>query len=396
MAAYRKLLHLDLDAFFCAVEEQRDAPLKGKAFAVGGRPEDRGVVASCSYPARAFGVRSAMPMARALRLCPGLIIVSPRHDAYGRASVQVMERLDTVTPLVERVSIDEAFLDVTYRPEPAEALARQLQERINQDLSLPCSLGVATNKLVAKIANDVGKASAQKTDGPPNAVLVVPPGQEAAFLAPLPVASLWGVGAKTAESLESLGIHTIGDLARWPETDLVRRFGQHGRSLAQYARGIDGSPIETVREAKSISKETTFPKDVRERDALEGTLLHLAEGVGRELRHEGLTCGTVSIKYRRPDFTTLTRQIGLRQPTDLDHTIYTSAKRLFLQVWRPGDAVRLLGVAASKLSSEGAQLSLWANESEREKRVQDAVDAIRDRFGGQTVRWGKETQRGRD
>ena len=395
MAACREILHFDLDAFFCAVEEQRDASLKGKAFAVGGRPEDRGVVASCSYPARKFGVRSAMPMARALRLCPGLTIVPSRHDTYERASAQVMERLDAVTPLVERVSIDEAFLDVTHRPEPAEALARQTQERINKDLGLPCSLGVAANKLVAKIANDVGKASAQ-TDGPPNAILVVPPGQEAAFLSPLPVTSLWGVGAKTAESLGSLGIRTIGDLARWPEADLVRRLGQHGRHLAQYARGIDDSPIETVREAKSISKETTFPKDIRDRDVLEGTLLHLSEGVGRELRQEGLTCGTVSIKYRRPDFTTLTRQISLRQPTDLDHTIYTTAKRLFLQVWRPGDAVRLLGVAASKLSAEGAQLSLWANESEREKRVQDAVDAIRDRFGGQTVRWGAETRRERD
>ena len=182
MAAPRKILHLDLDAFFCAVEEQRDPSLKGKTLAVGGRPEHRGVVASCSYAARKLGVHSAMPMARALRLCPGLIVVPPRHAAYQEASKQVMERLDALTPFVERVSIDEAFLDVTDRPEPAEALARQLQRTINHDLALPCSLGVATNKLVAKIANNVGKASVA-TDGPPNAIQVAPPGQEAAFLA---------------------------------------------------------------------------------------------------------------------------------------------------------------------------------------------------------------------
>ena len=393
MASPRKILHLDLDAFFCAVEEQFDASLKGKAFAVGGRPEDRGVVASCSYAVRKFGVRSAMPMARAVKLCPRLIIVSHRHAAYGQASEQVMERLDALTPLVERLSIDEAFLDVTDCPEPAETLARQLQRTINGDLGLPCSLGVAANKLVAKIANDVGKAAA-RTDNPPNAITVVPPGQEAAFLAPLPVEALWGVGPKTADSLKALGIRTIGNLARWPEGDLHRRFGEHGRKLALYARGIDDSPVETIRETKSISKETTFSRDVQDRDALQGTLLHLSEGVGRELRREGLTCRTVSLKYRRPDFTTLTRQVTLVEPTDMDHAIYTAAKRLFEQVWSPGQAVRLLGVGASKLSSEGAQLSLWDDGGEKQHRIQEAVDSLRDRFGDRTVRWGKEKQRG--
>jgi DNA polymerase-4 len=393
MPVTRKILHFDLDAFFCAVEELRDPSLKGKAFAVGARPEERGVVASCSYAARKFGVHSAMPMSQALRLCKKLIIVSRRHGVYEQTSRQVMEHLYALTPLVERVSIDEAFLDVTGNLEPAEVLAHQLQKAINTERHLPCSLGVATNKLVAKIANNVGKSEV-RSDNPPNAIKVIPPGTEAVFLAPLPVRALWGVGPKTAERLESLGIHTIGQLAQQSEKDLIRRFGKHGYDLSQYARGIDPDPIETVREAKSISKETTFSKDVDDIDVLEGTLLYLSEGVGRELRIEGLTCRTVGLKFRHSDFTTLTRQVTLPEPTDMDHQIYEGARQLFNRVWRPGQPVRLLGVSASKLSSGGEQLSLWDNGTEKKKKLQNAVDTIREKFGNQSVRWGKETQRG--
>ncbi len=226
----RKILHLDLDAFFCAVEENLDPSLRGQAFAVGGQPDQRGVVASCSYAARVYGVRSAMPMAQAVRLCPNLIIRPNRRGVYGDVSRSVMAILHDLTPLVEQLSIDEAFLDVSLLPDPAELLARRLQERINTELHLPCSLGVASNKLVAKIANTVGKARARSSI-PPNAITIVPPGDEAAFLAPLPASELWGVGPKTAEQLARLDIHTIGDLARWPETDLIRRFGQHGQAL---------------------------------------------------------------------------------------------------------------------------------------------------------------------
>ncbi|HKZ68683.1 MAG TPA: DNA polymerase IV, partial [Anaerolineales bacterium] len=209
----RKILHLDLDAFFCAVEEQRDPSLRGKPFAVGGKPEERGVVASCSYAARQVGVRSAMPMSRALKLCPGLLIVSARHRAYGQTSDKVMAVLHDLTPLVEQISIDEAFLDVSDLPQSAEAIARELQRTIRDQLNLPASLGVATNKLVAKIATDVGKAAARTGDYP-SAVMVVPPGEEAAFLAPLPAIALWGVGPKTADQLARLGLKTIGDIAR--------------------------------------------------------------------------------------------------------------------------------------------------------------------------------------
>lgn len=253
----RTIIHLDLDQFFCAVEEQRDTSLRGKTFAVGGRPEGRGVVASASYAARAFGVRSAMPMAQAVRLCPELIVVRPDFAAYRAASQQVMARLHTLTELVEQISIDEAFLDATALDADGAGIAARLQQTIRDDLALSCSLGVAGNKLVAKIATDVGKSMARR-GAIPSAICVVPPGEEAQFLAPLPATALWGVGPKTAEKLASMGIVTVGDIANWPAADLARRFGQHGADLARRARGIDPRPIVTERAAKSISQETTF------------------------------------------------------------------------------------------------------------------------------------------
>ncbi|HFQ95554.1 MAG TPA: DNA polymerase IV, partial [Anaerolineae bacterium] len=355
----RKILHLDLDAFFCAVEEQRDPSLQGKPFAVGGKPEGRGVVASCSYPARAFGVHSAMPMAQAVRLCPDLIIVSPHREDYVRASRQVMARVQELTPMVEQISIDEAFLDVSDLPEPLEAIARRLQTRIWEELGLPCSLGGATNKLVAKIANDVGKSRAGKGDYP-NAITIVPPGEEAAFLAPLPVRALWGVGPKTEEKLHALGIFTIGELAAYPEQTLARLFGQHGRDLARRARGVDNRPVVSERgRAKSISKETTFVRDVSDARKLHKTLEKLAAGVARSLRRKKLLARTVKLKLRLSDFTTLTRQTTLAAPTDDEGTIIATAADLFDQWWRPGQPVRLIGVGVSNLQEGLVQLALW-------------------------------------
>src|SRR5512142_655105 len=234
----RTILHIDLDAFYCAVEETRNPDLRGKAFAVGGRPDERGVVASCSYAARRFGIRSAMPMARAVRLCAGLLIVPGRHRLYSEMSREVMKRLKAITPEIEQISIDEAFLDISGLSEPPEQLARRLQAQIRDELGLPSSIGIASNKLVAKIATEVGKKSG-KGDGPPFGLTIVPPGEEAAFLAPLPADMLWGVGPKTSARLTELGIRTIGDLARWPEGDLIRLFGENGRDLARHARGED-------------------------------------------------------------------------------------------------------------------------------------------------------------
>lgn len=385
----RKILHLDLDAFFCAVEELRDPALRGQPFAVGGHPEERGVVASCSYAARRFGVRSAMPMARAVKLCPGLVILPARHKIYSEVSEQVMERLHALTPLVEQISIDEAFLNVTDLPEPGEALARRLQATMHDELGLPCSLGVAANKLVAKIATEVGKA-ANRTGSYPNALTVVPPGEEAAFLAPLPIEMLWGVGPKTAARLAALGIRTIGDVARWPAGDLARRFGKMGREFALRAKGIDDRPVVTVRVAKSISQETTFVRDVSNSEALRRTLRELSEGVSRELRREALVGATVRLKLRWANFTTLTRQMKLSQPTDRDDVIRAAAEQLFEKVWRPGKPVRLLGVAVADLGPppRAEQLGLWDDGSEKQRRLRAAVDALRERFGEGTIRRG--------
>lgn len=381
----RKILHLDLDAFFCAVEEQRDPSLKGKPFAVGGRPEERGVVASCSYAARRFGVRSAMPMARALKICPGLIVVSSRINIYGDVSHQVMRHLRDMTPLVEQISIDEAFLDVSDLPESPRALAGRLQSAINREPGLPCSLGAATNKLVAKIATDVGKAAASG-QRPPNAITVVPPGQEAAFLGPLPVRALWGVGPKTALRLGELGIKTIGDLARWPAQDLSHRFGKMGAELALRARGIDDRPIVTSRQAKSFSQETTFTRDVANQETLRRTLKTLSEGVGRQLRRSHLCCHTIKLKLRWSDFTTLTRQLTLPQDTDQDQEIFEAAWGLFVKTWHPGRAVRLLGVGAGGLRPPVRQLTLWEVREEKDRRLQQTLDDLRERFGYQSVR----------
>src|SRR5512139_1992988 len=260
----RTILHIDLDAFFCAVEENQNPALRGRAFAVGGKPEERGVVASCSYAARRMGVRSAMPMSRAIRLCPGLVIVPSRHGLYSEVSRQVMGILRGQTPLVEQISIDEAFLDISNLRDQPEHFGRGLQARIRDELHLPCSIGIASNKLMAKIATEVGKAlalkriKAQGLVEPPNAVTIVPVGKEAEFLSPLPADMLWGVGPKTSQRLTELGIHTIGDIAKWPESEMVRLFGENGRDLSRHAKGIDERPIETERETKSISQENTF------------------------------------------------------------------------------------------------------------------------------------------
>jgi DNA polymerase-4 len=384
----RTILHLDLDAFFCAVEELRDPSLHGKAFAVGGRPEERGVVASCSYAARRFGVRSAMPMSRALRLCPEMIVISHHRDNYGEMSEKVMERLQNLSPLVEQISIDEAFVDISDMHESPEAIARALQSAIRNELGLPCSVGIASNKLVAKIATEVGKKSGKKGE-PPNALTVVPPGAEAAFLDPLPVDMLWGVGPKTAAKLAEYGIRTIGDIARRPEADLVRWFGENGRDLARHARGVDDSPVETEHEIKSISQETTFARDVRDDRELERTLRELSEEVGRRLRKSDLAGITVKIKLRWPDFSTITRQVTLPHPMDLDDEIYATALDLLHKARARGKAVRLLGVGVSGFKPPLRQLGLWDAGSEKRRKLQEVVDALQEKFGKKVIRRGK-------
>jgi DNA polymerase IV len=393
----RTILHLDLDAFYCAVEETRNPELRGKAFAVGGKPDERGVVASCSYAARRNGVRSAMPMSKALRLSPGLIIVPGHHRIYSEVSKQVMDILHNVTGLVEQISIDEAFLDISDIQDNPERLARGLQARINNELQLPCSIGIASNKLVAKIATEVGKAlalkriKAQGLVEPPNAVTVVGFGEEATFLNPLPADMLWGVGPKTSARLTELGIHTIGDIAKWPESEMIRLFGENGRELSRHARGIDDRPIETERETKSISQEITFSRDVRDDKSLQKTLQEMSAEVAKQLRKNNLAGKTIKLKIRWPDFTTLTRQTTLNNPTDQEDEIENTALDLLKLVRKPNQAVRLIGVGVSGLGAPTRQLGLWDVDSEKSRKLQEAVDTLQEKYGKDVIHKGEST-----
>lgn len=373
----RKILHMDLDAFFCSVEMLLDPSLAGKAFVVGGSPEGRGVVASASYPAREYGIHSAMPTAQALRLCPHLIVVRHSRGNYRSYSKRVMKRLRREAAALEQLSIDEAFLDLADDPRPGEEVARGLQEEIEEEVELPSSWGVASNKLVAKIASDVGK---------PRGLVVVPPGKEADFLAPLPVDMLWGVGPKTRESLASLNVDTIGDLAGLPEGRLRAAFGERGADLALRAKGIDERPVVEEYEPKSMSAETTFPNDIGDEEALEGTLLKLSERVGGRLRRESYAGSTIKIKVRWPDFTTLTRQKQLSHPTDQDGEIFATARSLFHDVWRPGRKVRLLGVGVADLGPPVRQLELFDRSWQQDERLLRAVDEIREKYGPDSLR----------
>jgi DNA polymerase-4 len=386
--SYRKILHLDLDAFFCAVEELRNPALQGKPFAVGGKPQERGVVSSCSYAARQCGVRSALPMAQALRLCPDLQVIPSNFAAYREMSEQVMNILRQRTALVEQLSIDEAFLDLSDLPQSGLELAQELQREIFDRLRLPCSLGVASNKLLAKTATDVGKAR-HRGITPPMAIEVVRNGEEAAYLAPLPAQALWGVGPKTAARLTELGIHTIGDVARLPEALLTRQFGQAGREMLQHARGIDERPVTTDRTARSISSETTFDRDVSDPVVLHHTLRAQSEEVARSLRQKNMCAGTIRLKIRWPDFTTLTRQVSLPQPVDQDRVIYAAVMGLLRATWTDGRAVRLIGVGAAHLSDRAHQLSLWDTPDEKERRLLEALEDLRERFGDDIVQSGR-------
>jgi DNA polymerase-4 len=391
----RTILHIDLDAFFCAVEENQNPSLRGKAFAVGGRPEERGVVASCSYAARRMGVRSAMPMSKALKLSPRLIIVPSRHHLYSEVSRQVMGILRDQTPLVEQISIDEAFLDISELREEPDRLGRGLQKRIRDELHLPCSIGIAPNKLLAKLATEVGKAlalqriKAQGLTESPNAVTVVGFGDEAIFLNPLPVDMLWGVGPKTSARLTELGIYTIGDLAKWPESEMIRLFGENGRDLARHSKGIDDRPIVTERETKSISQEITFSRDVRDDKTLEKTLHEMSAEVGRQLRKNNLAGKTIKLKIRWPDFTTLTRQTTLNDPTDQDDVIEKFAMDLMSSVRKSNQAVRLIGVGVSGLGAPIRQLGLWDMDVERSRRLQQAMDTLNEKYGRDVIHKGE-------
>lgn len=389
----RRVLHLDLDAFYCAVEEQINPELGGKPFAVGGSPQGRGVVSSCSYAARTYGIRSAMPMAQAIRLCPELITVRGHYKEYGKRSREVMRVLKDFSQKIEQISIDEAFLDVSSNTIPEFALAQKLQKTITQETNLPASIGIASNKLVAKIATDVGK-KASKTGTYPNAIQIVADGDEAAFLAPFPTEMLWGVGPKTAKHLNALGIYTIGMLASWPLEDLVNRLGQHGYDLHRRAKGIDNREITPYREAKSFSQETTFSADIADKRKLQERIRKQSYSVADSLKKGNKVGNTIKIKLRWPDFTTITRQVTLPAPTNDPKIIFEHALVLFHQNWRERFPVRLIGVGVSGLQAPSPQLSLWdAAKLDYEKmaRLESAIQTVQNKFGPSSLQQGFHT-----
>jgi DNA polymerase-4 len=373
------ILHVDLDAFFAAVE-QRDRPeLRGKPVVVGvGGRHDRGVVSAASYEARKYGIHSAMPLRTAAGLCRDVVFVPVDGRKYSAVSKQVMEILRRYTPAVEPVSIDEAFLDVAgseaLHGSPID-MGRAIRSDIFAELRLTASVGVATTKLVAKVASDLRK---------PDGMVVVAPGTEAEFLAPLPISRLWGVGAKTAEILAEFGVRTIGDLAALPEDVLARRFGRQGPVLSQRARGIDPSPVTGSDPARSISHEHTFDVDTADPEALERTLLALSEGVASRLRTGGVKARTIAVKVRDSSFHTVSRQRTLQEPTDQTEVVFATARDLARPQLR-GIRVRLLGVAASHLG-DGEQISMFSVVDERQRRVTEAADAIRKRYGAKAIR----------
>ena len=368
-----------MDAFYASVE-QRDRPeLHGLPVIVGADPRGRGVVSAASYEARRFGVHSAMPITRAFRLCPEGVFLPVDMDKYARVSVEVMAILAEFTPLVEPLSIDEAFLDVTASGAlwgDGAAIGRQIKSKIRSRTSLTASVGVAANKFVAKVASELEK---------PGGLVVVAPGEEGEFLSPLPVGRLWGVGKVAGAELQAMGILTIGQLAQTPAAHLKARFGPHGPDLLQLARGLDDRPVEPDAAPKSMGAEETFERDTLDVELVRATLRGQSERVARELRGTGYAGRTVTLKLRFADFSTITRaQTG--DPTQDGLAIYRRVEALFSRVRRT-QAVRLIGVSVSMLGSAGSgQLSLLEPDVARTERLARAVDRLAARFGDEAVR----------
>lgn len=384
----RTILHLDLDAFYASVEQLDDPSLRGRPVIVGG-PSRRGVVCAASYEARRSGVRSAMPTARARKLCPDGVFLSPRFERYGELSHRVFEIYRRYTPLVEPLSLDEAFLDVTASRSlhgPGGEIARAIKRAVREECGLAVSAGIAEVKLAAKIATDLGK---------PDGLVEVPQGGVAAFLAPLPVGRLWGVGQVTEEALRRIGVATIGDLARTPDVALAAAVGAtHAHDLRELARGDDPREVVPDHEAKSIGAEDTFGEDVRGGPALERELLAQAGRVGRRLRAAGVAGRVVTLKVKYADFTLVTRRVTLERPTDDDRAILAAARGLLarVDVDRP---VRLTGLSVSGFAGERerGQLDLFAAagtpsappDDGRRRALNAALDALAGRFGDGAV-----------
>ena len=381
----RTILHIDMDAFYAAVEQRDNPEFRGRPLIVGADPKGgkgRGVVSTCSYEARSFGVHSAQPISQAWRLCPHGIYVFPDMDKYARVSGMIMRILADYTDMLEQISIDEAFLDVTGSRRLAgtgKEIAEKIKKRILGELRLTASVGVATNKFIAKIASDLKK---------PDGLVIVEPGGEKDFLAPLPIRRLWGVGPKTEQALKKIGIQTIGQIANVPLRDLERILGDTGSQLWRLSQGIDDRPVETTWERKSIGHEITFENDTADFETIRAALLELAEKTARRMRLEKVRARTVTVKFREEDFSTFTRRKTLAEAVDTAEKIFPVALDLMKGLFRKGVCVRLVGVAASNLltnSGNGAQLDLFRRDSQKEQKLSEAVDDIARRFGDRSI-----------
>lgn len=383
-APYRAIAHLDLDAFYASVEENLDPSLKGKPVIVGGG--ERGVVATANYVARRYGVHSAMPLRTARRLCPHGVYLTGNHRLYREYSKRLMALLTEYSPLVEQVSLDEAYVDLTGTERlfgPVTRTARIIQRRVRAELDLGISVGLATNKLVAKVGSDFQK---------PQGFTVVAPGTEAAFLAPLAVERLPGVGPVMLGQLRDRGVLTIGDLAQVPEQLLRLSFGEWGELLARRCRGEDPRPVTPREPVKSIGRETTFEEDTADQGFLESTLLALTEDVCRRLRRHELEARTVTVKIRYADFVTHTRSHTLRRPRDVDEVFFREVLALFRDGRQRRYRIRLVGVSLSNLMPRAWQDELFDQETPLLRDLDLKLDAIRAKYGKDAIRRGA-TQR---
>jgi len=378
-----RIMHIDLDAFFVSVEQALNPELKGKPVVVGGRPDRRGVVSAASYEARTFGLHSAMPLITASRLCPQAIFIEGNFSRYRDYSKKFMAILADYSPYLEPGGLDEAYLDVTgFESLHGSILnmAQSIKQRINKELDICASIGIAGNKIVAKVASDLSK---------PDGLIEVVNGEEAAFLAPLPIEKLPGIGKKSQRRLYNMGIWTLGELATLPQRTLKSHFGIYGETLHQHANGIDSREVEPPRTAKSISHETTFAEDIRDQKLLQATLRYLSEKVGARLRHQGKFARCVTLKLRFHDFTTITRSQTLSQGIEADQAIFQTALNLLKKAVSTAQAVRLIGIGVSGLTEQGIQLGMLDNSMLRQEQLDRAIDRIRNKYGFTAIQTGR-------
>jgi DNA polymerase-4 len=381
----RAILHVDMDAFFAAIEVLDNPELRGKPVVVGGAPEKRGVIAAASYEARKYGVHSAMSSFRAKKLCPQAIFVKPRGRRYMEISNRIFEIFRSYTPLVEPISIDEAFLDVTGCRQlfgDAVMIGRQIKQRILDEVGLVASVGVAPNKFLAKLASDLEK---------PDGFCIIKEGEAEALLAELPIGRLWGIGKKSQQKMAKLGVHKIGDLFTLSREKLEAHFGIHTSKLLRLAKGIDNRPVVTDREAKSIGAETTFPKDISDSNVLCAHIDRLVERISKRLRKDLFLANTVQLKARYADFTTVTRAITLAAPTCSTKDIQKAARELLLKrLGRKGRSLRLIGVSLSNLVPQEEETGELFRDPAKEQaaKVDRVLDSLQKKFGSKVIRRG--------